>query len=378
MSETKTKYISVFALAMALVGNVIGVAFSTGREIMSYFGNFGVMGYVGIVIAFSALGVCAFMTWHTSRNMDRYTFEWIVSPRGWKPYRVFSLWFTLIGLFSSISAMIAGTGAILQALFGVPYVVGALFMVLACAATAVLPIKKFADMLGFMVPVMVVLAIVICVICAAYPVVSDSGFDSVKSENALIGGWFTSALIYFGFNVGPVRSMIAPMAKDIKDNKTITFGAIIMSLILIAVACCAMTAIVRNYSICSQEALPTVTMAFYKNSLAGILYGVVAIVAIYSTCATFVQIFKYSFAKIKPLGESKAKLNLSMLLLCLVAFGVSFIGFSNFVDKVWAVLGYVAYIGIAFAIYNFFYYRKHPQNKATAVDNVDLAPVVEE
>ncbi|MBQ6398264.1 MAG: hypothetical protein IJI06_08985 [Oscillospiraceae bacterium] len=376
MSENKTKYIGIFALGLALVGNVIGVSFSTGREIMTYFGNFGIAGYIGIAIAFGALALSAYMSFCTSRNMDRYTFDWLVSPRGWKPWRIFSEWLTLIGLLSSISAMIAATGSILQALFGVPYLVGALFMVAACAATAILPMKKFADTLGFMVPVMVVLAIAICVICAISPVVSDSDFSSVSSSNKLIGNWFLASLIYVGYNIGPVRAMIAPMAKEIKNKKNAAVSAVIMFVILGAVAACAMTAIVRNYSICSEEALPTVTMAYYKNSVAGILYGVVAIVAIYSTCATFVQIFKYSFAKFKPLAESKTKLNLSMLLLTLVAFGLSFIGFSNIVDRVWAVLGYTGFLGIAFAIYNFFYYRKHPQNRETAVDNVELAPEV--
>lgn len=380
MKENKKTFIGVFTLAMALVGNVIGVSFSTGREVMTYFGNFGPWGYVGIVLAFGALALCAWMTWHTSRNMDKYTFEWIVSPRGWKPWRIFSIFFTLIGLYSSVSAMIAGTGSILEALFGVPYFVGALFMVVASCIIAFLSLKKFADTLGALVPVMVVLAIGICVICAFAPAVpNEAGFAAVHSENALIGGWFTSALIYIGYNIGPVRSMIAPMSKEIKDNKTISLAAVISAVLLIAVAACASTAIIRNYDICSTEALPTVTMAYYKSKVAGILYGAVAILAILSTMSAFLQIFKAAFsAYIKPLRESKTKLNLAILAITLLAFALSFVGFSTIVDKVWAVLGYLGFLGIAFAIYNFFYYRKHPQNAATAVDNVELAPIVEE
>ncbi len=368
-----TVYIGIFALAMTQIGNVIGVAFSTGREVMTYFGNFGIYGYLGIIIAFSLLGIFSHISFTTARNMDKYTFDWLVSPHGWKPLRIFFLWFTLIGLFSSVSAMIAGTGSILQALFGVPYVVGAALMGIACAVTAFLKIEKLTDTLSIMVPIMVVLAIVICVICSISPVVNDSGWQSVSSDNSLLGNWFLSALIYFGFNVGPVRSLMAPMAKQIKDKKTSLIASVICSIVLMLVAACAMTAIVKNYSICSTEDLPTVTMAYYKHNIFGILYGVVAIIAIYSTCAAFLHIFKASFVNIPALKKSTAKLNLSLTLLVAVGFAVSFIGFSNFVDRVWAVLGYSAYIGIVIHIYNYFYYKKHPQNRETAVDNPELA-----
>jgi len=367
--------IGVFALAMTLIGNVIGVAFSTGREIMTYFADFGRIGLVGIVISFSLMFIFAPMSYATSRNMDKYTFDWIVTPLGWKPLRMFNLYFTLIGLFSSVSAMIAGTGSILEALFGVPYLVGALFMVAACIFTACFSLKRFSDTLSIMVPIMVVLAIVICVICAVWPNVEGNSWDSVSSSNILISNWLVSALVYFGINVGPVIQLVCPMSKDIKDKKTIRTAAVLSAVILMVVAGCVAIAIVRNYSISSEAVLPTITMAYVKSPIAGILYGVVAIIAIYSTCAAFLHIFKASFNNIKPLKDNPLRLNVTLTVLALVAFAASFIGFANFVDKVWAVLGYFAYIAIAGVTFNYFYYKKHPQNRLTAVDNAESAPM---
>jgi len=70
IKTNKVKYISMFSLAMTLVGCFIGVGSSTGREIMAYFGNFGKMGIVGIFISIGILvTLFTYMAFVTARNM---------------------------------------------------------------------------------------------------------------------------------------------------------------------------------------------------------------------------------------------------------------------------------------------------------------------
>ena len=379
MSDTtkKVAYIGVFAFAMTLIGNVIGVGFSTGREVMTYFGNFGKAGIGGIFLSFGLCCLFAPIAYSTARNMDKYSFDWVITPLGWKPLRIFNLIFTLVGLSSSISAMIAGAGSILNALFNVPYLLASSLVALLCLLTVVMSLKRFSDLMGLMVPVMVVLAISICLVCAISPVTTEGGWDVVSSDNKLIGVWWTSALVYFGVNVGPIIQLVTPMSKSIRDKKTARLGALVCALALIAVAVCAMLAIVFNYPICFDQDLPTVTMGFYKAPIAGILYGAVALMAIYSTCTAFLFIFKSAFESMPVLKKDDKRIIMALVILVAACFGVSFIGYANFVDKVWAVLGYFGYIGIAGIIFNYFYYKKHPQNRETAVDHPELAPTAD-
>lgn len=363
-AQKKAAGIGVFALAMTIIGNVVGVGFSTGREIMTYFGNFGKSGIAGIVVSFALLAVFAPITYSTAKNMNCYSFDWVVTPLGWKPLRIFNTVFTLVGLSSSVSAMIAASGAILKALFQVPYLVGCLLMAAACLITVIFSLNKFSDVMSAMVPVMVVLAISICLICVIRPVTPDGGWDVVDSSSNMAKTWWLSALVYFGYNVGPIIQLVTPMTPSIKDSKTSIISSVLFYIALVAVAICAMLAIVFNYPICSSEALPTVTMGFYKAPIFGILYGVVAMIAIYSTCTAFLFIFKSVFAKSEKLRTSNKKMVLLLLVLVLACLGASFIGYSNFVDKVWTVLGYFGLIGVAGTVFNFFYYRKHPVTAA--------------
>jgi uncharacterized membrane protein YkvI len=368
--------IGTVGLAMALLGNLIGVAFSTGRAVLTYYVNFGRMGLVGMAMAYSLLFLCAPISYITSRNMDKYTFDWLNTPLGWKPLRLFHLYVTLLGLFSSVSAMIAASGAILQSLFNIPYIVGTMLMIAAAVVTVCFSLKRLAETFSLMVPVMVVGAIVICVICTLSPVVEGSGWESVSSNNPLLGNWWIAAFVNFGVCFGSVVQHVGPMSKEnIKNAKSVGIAAVICAVVLISMGYCIGFAVVKNYSICSVADLPTVAMAYAKSPVYGIIFGVIALIAIYTTLATFLHIFKASFGYLKPLKESPVKLNFAVAAVALLGFAASFIGFSNIVDRVWAVLGYTAYLSIAGLFFNFFYYRKHPQNRLTAVDNVELAPM---
>jgi len=377
IKTNKVKYISMFSLAMTLVGCFIGVGSSTGREIMTYFGNFGKMGIVGIFISIGILvTLFTYMAFVTARNMGTTQFDYVSTPFGWKPLRIFCLYFSLIGLSSSICAMIAGSGAILSALFGVPYVVGAGLITLLCLFTVVLSLEKFANLMGGMITVMCVAAITICLVCIISPASEGGGgWDKVVSNSELIGNWFTSSLIYWGFAVGPQIQLIVSMSNKIKGKKTAATASIVCSVVLVIVAICVATAIVFNYDICSSAAMPTVTLGYAKFPVFGIIYGIVAMIAIYSTMTGFLFIFKEIFdKKIPALHKDSKKLVLVLFLLLAVCFGLSFIGYANFVDTIWAYLAFVGYIFKVGLIINFFYYRKHPKNLDTEVDNAEMLP----
>jgi len=377
--KTKSEYrIGPFALAMALVGNIVGVSFSTGREAMTFFVDFGPVSLLGMGLSYLSIFTFGYMAFATARNMNKYTFDWVMAPRGLRPIRILLLILTLIILISSLSAMYAGTGVLLQSIFGVPFIAGALFMVVASLLTVAFSMQRFTNTLSIMVPVMLVLALVICAICAIWPSQAGSGWHSVSSDNPMLKTWWASALVYFGMQTGAVVQMIVPMSSKISGKKAAILGNAIAGGTVYALAMVLAIAIVRNYSIASVAEIPIVELALSKASVLGILYCVVAILAIYSTTAAFLLIVKSSLASMKALGSSPKKLTGALTLYSLLALAVSFIGFSNIVDRMFVINGTIAFFGIIGLAINFFYYRKHPQSKTTAVDNVELASDVSE
>ena len=210
--EKRRSNIGFFAFAMVLVGEVIGVSFSTGREALTYFANFGAMSLLGMFLSYCLIFLFGYMAYVTARNMDKYTFDWIITPLGWKPLRYFNLVFALVFLINALSAMFAGTGAILQSVFKLPYLIGAGFMLVISLITVSLNTEKFAKIFKYMVPVMVALAIAVCIIVAVDPVVPGQSWASASSSNPLLKTWWLSAFVYFGLQTGPLAQTVIPLS----------------------------------------------------------------------------------------------------------------------------------------------------------------------
>lgn len=355
------KQLRPFVLALSLAGGVIGPSFSTGREIMTYFGNFGLPGLLGIVIAFTTLGMLAYMSYCTAGNMGKYSYEWQLSPRGWPPLRHFFKWFTAFGMFTAVSAMISAAGSIISLITGAPVYVGAIMMTAACLVSSFANIRSLTVVMSLTVPALLLLSAAVCVFCIVSPVSDTAGWAEMSSGNGLIGTWLSSSLIYCGYNSGAVRALMPSFARCFSNKRSCALAVATFSAMLMVSAGGIMFVVVMNYSVCRSSEMPVIAVAYARSPLLGTVYGLVALMAIYDTCAAALQIIRTGFTGMSRPVTGR-RLNGIMLLACAGAFFLSFFGFSTFVDKVWALFGYAAVPGIGISIYNFIHYRRHPMN----------------
>ncbi len=353
---------------MVLIGEVVGVSFSTGREALTYFADFGAKSFLGMFLAYCLIFLFGYLSYVTARNMDKYTFDWVLTPFGWKPLRYFNLFFSGIFLINALSAMFAGTGAILQSIFGLPYIVGSGIMLVASLLTVTLSTNKFAKVFQYLVPIMIVIAIIVCAIVAFNPVVKGESFQNAHSDNPLLKTWFISAFVYFGLQTGPLTQTVIPLSPQVKGKKQAGIAHIIGGIAIFALAALLLLATVRNYSIASQGEVPVLEMAFAKSTPLGLAYCVAALLAIYSTTSTFLLILKSIIKEAAPFKDSNLKQTGALAVLSIIGLALSTLGFSTIIDNVYAIIGYASFIGVAGIAINFFYYRKHPQNPETAVD----------
>ena len=117
--------------------------------------------------------------------------------------------------------------------------------------------------------------------------------------------------------------------------------------------------------------MPVIAVAYARSPLLGTVYGIVALMAIYDTCAAALQIIRTSFTVMSQPVTGR-RLKIIMLFICAGAFLMSFFGFSTFVDKVWALFGYASVPGIGISIYNFVYYWRHPVNVDAKTDTLSV------
>jgi len=91
--------ITTLGIATALIGSMVGPGFSSGNELMQFFGNFGYIGVAGVLVCETLVAVTVIMAMRLAQKMDTPYFDKVVSPMGdgffSKLLRLFSMIVTL-------------------------------------------------------------------------------------------------------------------------------------------------------------------------------------------------------------------------------------------------------------------------------------------
>ena len=183
------------AIAMAVVGLIVGAGFASGQEMMQYFVAFGRMGIwgavmAGIIMAASAAAVLSLASYFLA---DEHTavFDRISSPI---MSRVLDI-AVMITLFSTGFVMFAGAGSNLNQQFGLPIWVGSVIMMVLVLAAGMLDVDKVSAIIGGITPFI----IVFLVGAAIYSIINADG-TLAELEPATAGllttlpNWWVSAL----------------------------------------------------------------------------------------------------------------------------------------------------------------------------------------
>ena len=368
MAKTKDGKLSAFNLAAAYIGAIVGVSFSSGQELLTYFGNFGKAGMIGCAISFTLFALFGPICLFTARRLKRNRYDYVVTPfpekKGWNILRNWNLYVRMFFMFGAIASMAAGAANILSTRFGVPYYVGAVAMLAIGLFCAIGSQKKLVGSLSFATPLMVALGIILCTIAAIKPPVEVPGtYADVSSNNALIGSWVRSAFLYFGYNISLSISVLSPMAENARDDKACIGAGIITGIVNGGFALICVYALIRNYSISSVVDMPTIEIAFKMSPIAGYCYSIVALLAIFTTLVGILSVFKTRLGDMPWLNNEKTKwLNIQtfVIFLAVLSYALSFVGFKKLTNYFFPFSGYCAITFVVGLLFNFFWSLKHP------------------
>ena len=151
-SNTKVSLRNVIIFAGAYCAFSIGSGYATGQEILQFFGAFGPQGIIGCFVSmliFAFLGGALMQKGYDLKlKYHTQVFHYYCG----KYIGTFLEWVTILFLFSVVSIMIAGTGAVASEYFALPGDVGSVFMALLCILSILLGLMRLADVIGSMGP----------------------------------------------------------------------------------------------------------------------------------------------------------------------------------------------------------------------------------
>ncbi|HSI65973.1 MAG TPA: hypothetical protein VK947_01075 [Planococcus sp. (in: firmicutes)] len=348
-----------FQIGAAFIGVIVGAGLASGQEVLQFFTSFGAMGIVGSLVAaalFAFLGMNLAQLGSRLQTKSHHNVIYHICGKYLGVAVDFAITFFLFGV---TVVMFAGSGAIFEQQFGIPGMVGNIFMAVLVIATVLLKVNKVIAMISTFTPVLLLTVIVITVYSLVNFDFAAADF-SAGSDNQAASNWLLGALLYVSYNIAAGAAMLTVMGGTVKDEKVAAWGGIIGGLGLGFLILLINVSMLTQIKEIATIPMPMLFLANNVGSVMGVVMSVVLLGMIYNTAVG--MLYAFTARLVKP---DTVKFKMSVGLFGVVAFGSSFVGFITLVGTVYPVMGYLGFVLIAAIVFAWF-----RRNKPDAANDV--------
>ncbi|MDO5389195.1 MAG: hypothetical protein Q4F63_08170 [Clostridia bacterium] len=289
---------------------IIGAGFATGKELLTYFVNYGITGFWGIFFAsllfaliIHKIMLCPYSS--LEELLQNYFFG--------KPLLIITELFLLV----LYSAMLSASGEVLNTMFHINKLWGS---ILTSAIVTIIIIKGY-DMVSDLSDVIFIPIVIIIFIISITAAEKSIGFppQTITTPKS-----FFSPLIYVSYNMlTTIPLLITIPDKYMYRNCGNQVGIVIFILSVMIII-----PLYTHYSLISSSTLPLMALLTGKIKY---LYELLLMLAIFSTAVSSAYSFLNSLKKQSTLS--------SVLFVNICAIIMSLLGFSNIVNKVYFIFG---------------------------------------
>lgn len=330
-------------LAGAYIGIIIGAGFASGQEVLQFFTSFGIYSVLGIVVATALFAFLGMQVTELGSSLQTRSHKSIIDHLcGRHLGRVVDVIITFF-LFGVTVIMIAGSGSIFEEQFGIPSIVGAAIMTILTIGTLLLKVDKIMSIISAVTPFLFIIMIVI----AGYSFfTSNLSFSEIiassSKETAATGNWLMGSLLYVSYNMTAGIAMLAVMGGTMKSKKEAGMGGILGGIGLGILLLLINMGMMSDLKSIEGVSMPTLYLANEISPWLGNILSVVLLGMIYNTSVGMLYAFT---ARLVP-SETK-NFKISVIVVGMLAFLASFVGFIKLVGTVYPLTGYLGFVIIA-------------------------------
>ena len=342
-------------IGFAYVGIVVGAGFSTGQEVMQFFSPYGLWSYIGVLLSGLILGFIGRQVAKIGTAFDAQNHESTLDYLFGNAFSKIVDYLLIFFLFGISVTMIAGAGSTFQESFGVPTWLGALIMVIAIYITLLMDFNKIVRALGIVTPFLIILVVII----AAYYLFNGSiSFGKVNETVPHDSLWLgiLKGINYGGLAFAVGFSTIVAIGGDASRRRVSGAGALFGGIIYTILLALINFALQSEFPKIKDADIPMLTLANAINPWIALVLSVIMLAVMYNTILGLM----YSFAARFTEPYSK-KYHIFIIVMVLVAYGLSFVGFAGLINYLYPIMGYVGLIVVIGVLIK--YYSRKRQNK---------------
>lgn len=320
-------------IGFTYIGTVVGAGFASGQEILQFFTTKGPLGFVGIMLAsfgFIWLGnrmmlMGARLKANSYEEFNEYLF-------GRRIGRVMNGFVTLI-LFGVTTAMISGTGALVEEQIGLSFHLGVVVTLIIAYFVMLRGLDGILSVNSLVVPMM----IFFCTLIGVNGLIHwfDTFELTIMSERAPTGAWIMPSVTYISFNLAMAQAVLIPMGAEIGNERVIKNGGLLGGLGLGVMLLATNLALSLQAPEVLQMEIPLAPVIADLGMFVKVLFLAVMWAEIFTTLIGNVYGLAANLESIFPVGQKKM-----LLILFTASYVLSLIGFSNLVKYAYPLFGY--------------------------------------
>lgn len=331
--------ISTFKIAATYVGTVIGAGFTSGQEILQFFGSFGNKGLAGLLIVTVFFIIYGSIIMELGYTLQSTSYLEIIRLTGGKYFGIAADFIMQFFLFGTVAAMIAASGALFYQHFNIHSIIGGIIMTSIIIITVFMGINGLINSLSIIIPILLIVTIGTSITALFFIPPPTNNTLLPSTANPLLGNWLRSAILYLSYNIVTSVAVLGPLGKGAKDTKTIRLGAFLGGLSLGICAFVINLAMGKYIGNLSGIELPMVFITGKISPFLQTIYSIVLLAAIFTTSAGSLYGFAARLFDVEgPKGRTMVPV------IAILAFLAGQFGFSNLVKYMYPLEGYLGVI----------------------------------
>lgn len=330
-------------IAGVYIGIIIGAGFASGQEINSFFTVYGNRWIEGMIVAgllFSVVG-STILGIIQKNAIDTYSgfVECVMGKKIGKGME----WISGIFLCILFFTMSAASGAVAKEAFHINYLIGVYGMLIGCFIVFLFDVRGVVLMNSILAPFLILSGIFIGI----YAYIMEGVVDVFSFQEGFKNNqWAFSAVLYVSYNMITAVSVLVSMKPLLTSKKVARCAGILGGVSMALMGACMGAVLYIHYETVKGLEIPMLAIVGKYHSIIKNIYIFMLLAAIFTTAVG------NGFGAVKWL-ESKLSVNpyFIKLLFLAVAGGMSWIGFSGFVGKLYPLFGFIGLLELFFIMW---------------------------
>lgn len=333
---------NIFKVIFVIIGTLIGAGFASGQEMYLFFFSYGMKGLLGILVSCTLIGIVIYKSLVIIDKYQIKTYKefleiFIKSKENFLNLK--NIINIVINVFILITffIMVAGFGAYFEQELGISKILGSIILAILCFLIFMTSIKGVVKVNSILVPILIAFVILIGII-------NITDLNLPELENYIIrtnqSSYFFSAVIYCSYNSILLIPVLITLKNYLSSKRQIGVIAIIISIISIVLSTMIFLLLVRVDVDITKLEMPVVYVVSQMFKALRIVYGLIILSSIFTTAISLGSSFLQNTSKNRKSYTQIA------LIMCITSVLVSQIGFSNLINFLYPIFGYLGLIQI--------------------------------